>query len=262
MVAADVIESLSRDLWRAETTHSPMNTVTSICPELTIDDAYRIQETTLAIRASSQLGFKLGYTSAAMRAQMNIAEPNYGVLTKDHFLSPQQGFDGYVLTEELIHPLVEPEIALLIETDIFGDGHTVESVAPSIKAVIPALEIVDTRYKEYKFSLVDNISDNSSAARFIFGSPKKLSEVEDLRLSGVLLWSNDDCLDTGVGANSMGNPLASIAWLANFLSKKNLGIPAGSIVMTGGLTKAHPAHSEDTFFAEFGGIGSVKAYFS
>ena len=262
MVAADVIESLSRDLWRAETTRSPMNTVTSICPELTIDDAYRIQETTLAIRASAQLGFKLGYTSAAMRAQMNIAEPNYGVLTKDHFISPQQGFDGYVLTEELIHPLVEPEIALLIETDIFGDGHTVESVAPSIKAVIPALEIVDTRYKEYKFSLVDNISDNSSAARFILGSPKKLSEVEDLRLSGVLLWSNDDCLDTGVGANSMGNPLASIAWLANFLSKKNLGIPAGSIVMTGGLTKAHPAHSKDTFFAEFGGIGSVKAYFS
>jgi 2-keto-4-pentenoate hydratase len=127
---------------------------------------------------------------------------------------------------------------------------------------MPALEVVDTRYKEYKFSLVDNISDNSSGARVVLGAPKKLSQVDDLRLSGVLLWSEGHTLDTGIGANSMGDPLVSIAWLANFLAQQELSIPAGSIIMTGGLTKAHPAKSQQTFLAEFGGLGNVKAYFS
>jgi 2-keto-4-pentenoate hydratase len=157
---------------------------------------------------------------------------------------------------------VEPEIAILINQEISGSGHTRYTIQSHVEAVMPALEVVDTRYKEYKFSLVDNISDNSSGARVVLGAPKKLSQVDDIRLSGVLLWSEGHTLDTGIGANSMGDPLASIAWLANFLAQQELSIPAGSIIMTGGLTKAHPAKSKQTFLAEFGGLGYVKAYFS
>ena len=257
-----IIEECSSLLWEAEKSCSPINTLTSIYSQLTHEDAYAIQAATLRRRSSQGVGFKLGYTSAAMRAQMNIAEPNYGVLTKDHLLDHQEGtLDGYIPFGELIHPLVEPEIAILINQEISGAGHTRHTIESHVEAVMPALEIVDTRYKEYKFSLVDNISDNSSGARVVLGAPKKLSQVDDLRLSGVLLWSEGHTLDTGVGANSMGDPLVSIAWLANFLAQQELSIPAGSIIMTGGLTKAHPAKSQQTFLAEFGGLGSVKAYF-
>ena len=258
-----IIEECSSLLWEAEKSCSPINTLTSIYSQLTHEDAYAIQAATLRRRSSQGVGFKLGYTSAAMRAQMNIAEPNYGVLTKDHLLDHQEGaLDGYIPFGELIHPLVEPEIAILINQEISGAGHTRHTIESHVEAVMPALEIVDTRYKEYKFSLVDNISDNSSGARVVLGAPKKLSQVDDLRLSGVLLWSEGHTLDTGVGANSMGDPLLSIAWLANFLAQQELSIPAGSIIMTGGLTKAHPAKSKQTFLAEFGGLGNVKAHFS
>lgn len=263
MVNQKIIEECSNLLWDAETSRQPINTLTSVYPELAHEDAYAIQAATLRRRSSEGVGFKLGYTSAAMRAQMNIAEPNYGVLTKDHLLNQQEGaLDGYIPFEELIHPLVEPEIAILINQEISGAGHTRHTIESHVEAVMPALEIVDTRYKEYKFSLVDNISDNSSGARVVLGAPKKLSQVDDLRLSGVLLWSEGHALDTGIGANSMGDPLASIAWLANFLAQQELSIPSGSIIMTGGLTKAHPAKSKQTFLAEFGGLGYVKAYFS
>jgi len=263
MASSDLIESLSASLWLAEQTQTPIETLTSVHPHLTIEDAYAIQAATLRRRSSSAVGFKLGYTSAAMRAQMNIAQPNYGVLTKDHLLDHQEGaLDGYIPFGELIHPLVEPEIAILINQEISGAGHTRHTIESHVEAVMPALEVVDTRYKEYKFSLTDNISDNSSGARVVLGAPKKLAQVDDLCLSGVLLWSEGRTLDTGVGANSMGDPLASIAWLANFLAQQELSIPAGSIIMTGGLTKAHPAKSQQTFLAEFGGLGYVKAYFS
>jgi 2-keto-4-pentenoate hydratase len=259
MSSLTVIDSLSAELWQAEKTKMPIETLTSRYPDLTMEDAYAIQGATLKRRDSSPIGFKLGYTSSAMRVQMNIAEPNFGVLTKDHLLIGQSDFDGFIPMDELIHPLLEPEIAILINREIAGDNHTVDSIVPHVEAVIPALEIVDTRYKEYKFSLVDNISDNSSSARVVLGAPKKLSEVDDLRLSGILLWQDDICLDTGVGANSMGHPLASIAWLASFLSRTDSSIPAGSVVMTGGLTKAHPLQSQKVFFAEFGGLGQVIA---
>ena len=259
----EIIEKCSSLLWDAEKSRLPINTLTSVYPHLTNEDAYAIQAATLRCRSSQGVGFKLGYTSAAMRAQMNIVEPNYGVLTKDHLLDSQEGaLDGHILFQELIHPLVEPEIAILINQEISGAGHTRYTIQSHVEAVMPALEVVDTRYKEYKFSLVDNISDNSSGARVVLGSPKKLAQVDDLRLSGVLLWSEGHILDTGVGANSMGDPLASVAWLANFLAQQELSIPAGSIIMTGGLTKAHPAKSQQTFLAEFGGLGYVKAYFS
>ena len=267
MVSKEIIEACSEKLWQAELTKTPIDVLTSAYSDLDEQDAYAIATATLRRREQEhhvqRVGFKLGYTSPAMRAQMNIARPNYGVLTTDHLLNNEGGqLDGLVPTEELIHPLVEPEIAILINRKIEGGQQTRQSILSHIEAVMPSLEIVDTRYKEYKFTLFDNISDNSSASRVVLGNPKKLSQIEDLRLSGVLLWTAGRCIDNGVGANSMGDPLLSIVWLANFLAEKEQSIPAGSIIMTGGLSKAHPAKSKQSFVAEFGGLGIVKAHFS
>ncbi len=267
MVSKEIIEACSEKLWQAELTKTPIEVLTASHADLDEQDAYAIAAATLQRRQAHHdaqvVGFKLGYTSPAMRAQMNIARPNYGVLTTDHLLNHEGGqLDGLVPSDELMHPLVEPEITILINRKIEGGHQTRQSILSHIEAVMPSLEVVDTRYKEYKFTLFDNISDNSSASRVVLGNPKKLSQVDDLRLSGVLLWSEGRCIDNGVGANSMGDPLLSIVWLANFLAEKEQSIPAGSIIMTGGLSKAHPAKSQQSFVAEFGGLGVVKAHFS
>ena len=267
MVSKEIIEACSEKLWQAELTKTPIDVLTASHANLDEQDAYAIAAATLKRRQAHNgaqvVGFKLGYTSPAMRAQMNIARPNYGVLTTDHLLNHEGGqLDGLVPSDELMHPLVEPEIAILINRKIEGGRQTRQSILSHVEAVVPSLEVVDTRYKEYKFTLFDNISDNSSASRIVLGNPKKLSQVEDLRLSGVLLWTEGRCVDHGVGANSMGDPLLSIVWLANFLAEKEQSIPAGSVIMTGGLSKAHPAKSKQSFVTEFGGLGVVKAHFS
>lgn len=262
MMPADQIRECSAELWRAECDRLPIDTLSSRYPQLAVDDAYAIAAQTLEGRGARPVGFKLGYTSAAMRQQMNIAEPNYGVLTTDHLITNADGStDNLVQIDQLIHPLVEPEIAILVGKEMTGGEHSALTVRSFVDAVIPALEIVDTRYTAYSFTLADNIADNSSAARLVLGAPVALSVAGDLRTAGVLLWSKGRCLDSGVGANAMGNPLAALAWLANFLAAKGECIPAGSIVITGGLTKAQPAQAGQSFVAEFSGLGCVKTYF-
>jgi 2-keto-4-pentenoate hydratase len=221
--------------------------------------AYAIQAEALRLRGTRPVGFKLGYTSAAMRAQMNIDHPNFGVLMDDFRI--EQGA-GCVEAASLIHPLVEPEIALLVGRRIEGAEHDRNSIWRHVDAVLPALEVVDTRYHEYKFGIVDNISDNSSSARFLTGAPRSLAAVEDLRLLGVLLWSQGRQVDQGIGANALGDPLLALAWLANFLGSRNQAIAEGSVILTGGLTRAYPATSGQSLVAEFAQLGSVRLHFA
>ncbi len=220
--------------------------------------AYAVQAKGIALRGAAVVGYKLGYTSAAMRAQMNIARPNFGVLTENLRIDE---VSGCVDMTTLIHPLVEPEIALLVGKDICDGGHSRDSIFFYVDAAMPALEVVDTRYHDYIFKAVDNISDNSSSARFITGSPRRMAALMDLRLIGVLLWSGGKTLDQGIGANAMGDPLIALAWLANTLAARGEKITAGSVILTGGLTRAYPAQSGQTIVAEYAELGTVKACF-
>jgi 2-keto-4-pentenoate hydratase len=253
------IESCAAALWEAERTRKTIDPLSASYPALTEDHAYAIQAQTLKLRNTRAVGYKLGYTSAAMRAQMNIDHPNYGVLTDFSRVDP---IDAAVDLAALIHPLVEPEIALLVGRRIAGIGHDRNSVWRHVDAVMPAFEVVDTRYHEYKFKITDNISDNSSNARYLTGMPKSLSSVVDLRLLGVLLWSEGRSIDHGIGANALGDPLLALAWLANFLGERDQGIAAGSVILTGGLTRAYPPTKNHTFVAEFGELGAIRIHFT
>jgi 2-keto-4-pentenoate hydratase len=257
LTSAEVAQC-SASLWQAECTRRTIAPLSQAYPALDESQAYAIQAETLRLRGAPAVGFKLGYTSAAMRTQMNIDHPNYGVLTQD--LRIEQG-DGSVEAARLIHPLVEPEIALLVGRRIEGAGHDRNSIWRHVDAVLPALEVVDTRYHEYRFAIVDNISDNSSSARFLTGTPHSLSSLDDLRLLGVLLWSQGRSLDQGIGANALGDPLLALAWLANFLAGRGQAIAEGSLILTGGLTRAHPAACGQSMLAEFAQLGSVRLHF-
>ncbi|MEW6635314.1 MAG: fumarylacetoacetate hydrolase family protein [Actinomycetota bacterium] len=258
MSAAPQVEGLARRLLEAERARVPIDPLTDERPDLTLREAYRIQEAALEERGSPRIGYKLGFTSEVMRRQMGISGPNYGRLTRS---MPVDADAGPIPLSGLIHPRVEPEVALLVERELAGPGLTRAEVYPAVRLAFAALEVVDSRFRDYRFRLEDNTADNSSAARFVLGPPVHLASAPDLRLVSALLWKDGRVLDGGIGADAMGDPLSAVVWLANSLGEEGRSLEEGSIVLTGGLTRAHPVGAGGTFVAEFGGLGAVWVHF-
>lgn len=243
-----VLARFADELFEAESTGGRIERLSDRLADLTETEAYAIAARNIARRARAPAGYKLGYTSEAMRRQMNIAEPNFGVLTRDRIIGPGE---PVLSLSGLVHPRVEPELTVQLRRDLQGGGCTAQHVADALECVYPSLEIVDTRYRDYVFKAVDNIADNSSAARCILGSPMPLSAVEPLGTCAVTLCMDDRALGQGIGADAMGDPLVAVAWLANTLAQSGRQLRAGDLVMTGGLTRALPIHARNVLAARF-----------
>jgi len=138
--------------------------LTNDWPQVSPVQAREIAAAALAMSGETLCGYKLGYTSEVMRRQMNIDRPNFGQLTTD--MDFRDGATG-----QLIHPRVEPEIALRIGKDVNKEPEDRGALFAIVDAVFPALEIVDTRYHDYVFRYEDSVADNSSAAGFVLGMP-------------------------------------------------------------------------------------------
>lgn len=249
------IAACAAALRQAETTGQTIAPLTETESGLTVALAYDIQATRRGLDPAPVLGYKLGYTSAAMRAQMNISEPNYGVLTPSHAVADRK---GRLKAAELIHPLAEPEIALRLGQGLRGPGITRDQLVAAINAVFPAIEIVDTRYHAYKFAAIDNIADNSSAARFVLGralGPDVISALPDV---AVALRIDGREIDHGFGRAAMDDPVLALLWLVNALGAKDIALDPGAIILTGGLTRAHPIARGNIVEADFGNLGIAR----
>ena len=161
----DAVEAAALALHEAGRTGQRIDLVSNRWPEIGLNDARNVAQQFVALNGEARVGFKLSFTSVAMRDQMGITEPNYGTLTADMALSRLDW-------TRLVHPRVEPEIALITTRPIIGRTDVTHSAIASVHA---AIEIVDTRYTEYHFTLIDNTADNSSAAGFILGPPSPAS---------------------------------------------------------------------------------------
>ena len=253
------IDAAAKRLFDAAATRRPIATLTSEWVEMTEEDAYAVADATARLQTAHQVGYKLGYTSAAMRAQMKVATPNYGRLFANMRVPDD---DAALRFDNLIHPLVEPEFALVVGRDLTGPPYTRDAIAAAVDAVLPALEIVDTRYVAYDFLSNDNIADNSSAARFVLGAPRTLAASGDLRSIPVHLQSNGTPFGHGCGADVYGDPLLALAWSAQRLSERGTYLRAGDVVMTGGATRAFPVARGDVFGADFDALGVVTLSFT
>ncbi len=231
----------AKRLNEARLTRVPIECLTASTPGLTEAEAYAIATAGVTLAAQPVAGYKLGYTSEAMRRQMNVDRPNFGRL----YAGTQISNEGALERATLIHPLIEPEIALRI-----GDDFEVESV-------MPALEIVDTRYDSYAFAAVDNIADNSSAARYVLGPERSLRALGDLRTIPATLFIDDEPVATGRGSDALGDPLRALAWLINRLARDRIELEPGTTVLTGGLTRAYALEHASGVKASFGALGNV-----
>lgn len=229
------INHWARVLLEAERSCRPVNPISTQLPSLSEADAYQIASARLKLRNQIVTGYKLGYTSEAMRRQMNIGSPNFGVLTNDMFVS-----NSVLEFDELIHPLVEPEIAVRFQGDLpplpIYDAELLWAAEPEFML---AIEVCDTRYVSYEFSAPDNIADNSSASRYVLGAPFPVTQLSDLADIQVELWISGKLQEEGKSGNAMGNPLTAVAWLANRLRMDSKALKAGDVILTGGLTKGH-----------------------
>jgi 2-oxo-3-hexenedioate decarboxylase len=204
-------------------------------------------------RGARIVGGKLGLTSAAKQRQMNVAEPLYGWLTSDMVLdSPRVGLNAF------IHVRAEPEIAFLIGREIPTPA-TVAGVLAATDVVFAAIELIDSRYDDFRFRHPDVIADNASSAGVVVGSvARRPEEVGDLRLLGVVLRHNGAVVATAAGAAALGHPAASVAWMSDRLAERGEALVPGSIVLSGGLTDAVPLEPGSVVTAEIEGLGTVE----
>lgn len=248
------IAHLADRIWDAVVERRAISPLTAEAPDLTVDAAYAIQDAVVArhIATGAEISAaKLGLTSTAKQRQMNVSEPLYGWMTD----TMQLPGDNVLQVDRFIQPRVEPEIAFKTKRDLAGPGVTAAEVLAATEWVAPAIDVLDSRFTGYTFTLADVTADNSSAAAYALGDP--VEPAGDLRLTGCVFERNGDLIATAAGAAVMEHPAAAIAWFARKLHQRERGLPSGTVVLAGAWTAAFPASPGDVFRADFDRIGDI-----
>jgi len=244
-------------LFAAEKDRREVVKVTEWYPDLSLKEAYAIQEKLIQKRekgGARRIGLKLGLTSKAKQEMMGVHEAIYGYLTDDMLALEWEPLDF----AQFIHPKAEPEIAFMIGEDLQGTNITAEDVLSVTRYVAPAIEIIDSRYVNFKFTLADVVADNCSSSRFLIGSKWICAKTLNLAEIGMVMSKNGEVAQTGSGAAVMGHPAASVAWAVNKLGEIGKGIKKGDIILSGAISEAIPFEPHDTIVAQFAELGSVS----
>lgn len=229
-------------------------------PDMTIGDGYAVQ---LELRkrflaaGHRQVGWKAGLTSKAKMIQMGVNVPSIGFLT-DRMSRPES---SAISTSDLVHPRVECEVAFVMKKTLQGPGCNAADVLAATDYVLPAVEIIDSRFSGFKFDLPSVVADNGSSARFVGGGRARYAEDLDLRTLGVVMEKNGEIVTMGASAAVLGHPAEAIAMLVNILAELGEDLPAGSFVMSGGITEAVAVKPGDSIVARFQELGSVSMRF-
>lgn len=252
--------SLADALATAERDRKPIDPLIEVEPGIDVVDAYEIQ--LLQIReklAAGRVvrGHKVGLSSRAMQKMMGVDEPDYGHLLDDMFVYETE----QVSVDTLCQPRVEFEVAFVLGDALPAPGCTVTDVLRATSHVAPAIEIIDSRIKDWKIGLCDTIADNASSARVVIGGNAVPVSDLDLRLIGVLAFKNGEIVETGASGAVLGNPATAVAWLANKVNEFGVRLEPGHVILPGSCTRAVDVAAGDAVTAEFARLGSVTVSF-
>jgi 2-keto-4-pentenoate hydratase len=224
-----------------------------------ITSAYAVQrlltEDSLA-RGRKMVGHKIGLTSPAVQRQLGVDQPDSGVLFADMRVMP--GIT--VSTGTLLQPKVEAEIAFILAEDLDGELSDSRLIA-AVGVALPAIEIVDSRVRDWSISIVDTIADNGSSGLFVLGSEVEATDDLDFALRTMRLTQDGAVVSTGRGSDCLGGPLNSLRWLARTAQDNGSPLRAGHVVLSGALGPMVPVRPGSTYVAEIDGIGSVEVSF-
>jgi len=208
--------------------------IPQLTEQITLADAYAIQKESLARRYSrgeQQVGIKMGFTSREKMVQMGVHDMIWGRLT-DRMIVEDGGTTSY---KTYVHPRIEPEIAFLLKRELVGTVTPLQALS-AVEAVAPAVELIDSRYQAFKFSLTDVVADNSSSSGFVVG-PWHSPDVDFSNL-GIVVSFNGSPVLVGSTAAILGHPLRSLVAAARFAAEADEPLKPGWLVMAGGASHA------------------------
>ncbi len=259
-LSREAIVRLCERVEGAQTRAYAIPKLTDEYPNMTIADGYAVQSELrkrFLAKGHKLVGWKAGLTSKAKMKQMGVDVPSIGFLT-DKMARPE---NSAISVGDLVHPRVECEVAFVMKHALQGPNCTLQMVLEATDYVLPAVEIIDSRFSGFKFDLASVIADNGSSARFVGGGRARYVEDVDLRTLGAVLEKNGEIMALGASAAVMGHPAQAIAMLVNILAELGEYLPAGSFVMSGGITEAIPVKAGDNVVARFQELGSVSMRF-
>ena len=260
MLSVAIRDELAADLAQAERSREPIVPLTVAYPDIDIVDAYEIQLINIRQRVAEGarvLGHKVGLSSKAMQQMMGVDEPDYG-----HLLDEMQVFEHTpVHTGRYLYPRVEVEVGFILADDLPGADCTEDDVLAATEALVPSIELIDTRITDWKIKLCDTIADNASSAGFVLGEARVSPTDVDVQMIEAVLTRNGDLVAEGRSDAVLGNPVTAVAWLARKVESFGVRLRAGDIVLPGSCTRAIDARPGDNFVADFDGLGSVRLSF-
>lgn len=261
----DEIETAAADLLAAEDSRTQIGLLSRRHPAMTMDDAYAIQSAQMAQKLAAGreiIGWKIGLTSKVMQEALGIDTPDSGVLYDDMLF--QTG--DTVPAGRFIQPRIEAEIAFVMKAPLDGDV-TREDVLAATGAVVPSIEILDTRIvrvdPETKQTRVifDTVSDNAANAGIVLGTERHAPGAHDLRWTGAIVRKNDEVVATGLGAAVLDDPVMGIVWLARRMSQYGQRIEAGQVILSGSFIAPIECPPGTNIDADFGPFGRVAISF-
>lgn len=257
---AEQIQSLGDELYEALGARRTVAPLTSRHPDITIDDAYAVQQRMLARRLQAGervVGKKIGVTSAAVMDMLGVFQPDFGWLTDGMVYNEGQAIPAHTL----IQPKAEGEIAFVLKKTLKGPGVTAADVLAATEGVMACFEIVDSRIQDWKIKIQDTVADNASCGVFVLGDHLVDPRDVDLATVGMVLEKNGDIVATGAGAAALGHPANAVAWLANTLGAHDIALEAGEVVLSGSLGIMVPVAAGDNLRVTIGGIGGCSVRF-
>jgi len=252
--SAGVLESIATVLDGAVTGREPIAQLAERGYQLTLSEAYAVQSEGFRLREARGehlIGVKMGFTSQAKRAQMGIDDLIWGRISDAMCVESRGG----VSLGDFIHPRIEPELAFQLGSPLRGTV-SIEEAQAAIEGVAAALEIIDSRYRNFRFSLADVVADNSSSAAIIVGPWQK--PLADYKHLGIVMSFNGRAVEVGSSAAIMGDPLLSLVAAARLAGDSGITLEAGWVVMAGGATAAQPLTPDTQVWADVESLGRAE----
>ena len=255
-----LITRLGDELYEALTQRKTVEPLSSRHVDISIEDAYRIQERLIARRMEAGekvVGKKIGVTSKAVMNMLGVGQPDFGWLLDGMIYNEGQS----IPMDTLIQPKAEGEIAFVLKQDLTGPGVSNADVLAATEGVMACFEIVDSRIRDWKIKIQDTVADNASCGVFVLGD--RLVDPRDIDLStcGMVLEKNGEIVGTGAGAATMASPVNAVAWLANTLGRLGIPLKAGEVILSGSLAAMVPVVKGDNLRVTIGGIGGCSVKF-
>jgi 2-keto-4-pentenoate hydratase len=246
----------AKALYEARRNRQQIEPFTDADPDLGMADGYAVQKelTALLLADGDRVsGYKVGLTSKPMQQLVGVDTPDYGPVLASTFYANGDA----VPMSRFIQPRIEAEIAFVLGSRLAGPGVSVLDARQAIKGMVAAVEIVDSRFADWRIKLADTVADLASNGAVATSS--RLVPLGDLdpRLIGMVMTRGGELVDTGAGAAALGDPVAVVAWLANTLGEVGVALEPGHLIMTGALHAAVPMKAGDVFRAEFDRLGPV-----